>query len=101
MSAIAVVQDRPHPGKAAEFIALMKEAKQMAAKHGLSHRLYLSVLAGPIVGVYSSVLEAADLATLAAGIQSMLADPANTDLGNRVREVAALINLSQATEVPL
>ena len=104
MTAIAVNQLRPHPGKLAEFIALGKETKQLAAKHGLTVRLFLSVLAGPAVGTYSAVFEAADLAALAAGLQNITADPAYPSLLDRSvgpDGVATQVSLSQATEIPL
>lgn len=101
VSAIAVVQYKPHPGKEPDFIGLMKEAQRLTAQHGLSQRLFLSVLAGPNVGMYALVLEATDLATLAAGLQNFLADPARQSLGNRLRDVSTLVSLGQATEVPL
>jgi len=104
MAAITVVQVRPHPGKAQEYLALVKEVNQLGAKHGLSLRLFLSVLAGPNVGVYSGVFEAADLATLAIGLQNFWADPAFLPLQDRLygaNGVATLLSVSQATEIPL
>jgi len=62
------------------------------------------VLAGPNAGVYSAVAEAADLATLAAGFQNLLADPAWPSLHDRLygaNGVATSLSLSQANEIPL
>jgi len=104
MAAIVVGQHRVHPGKAQEFIALHKEAKQVFARHGLSLRLFLAVLAGPAVGTYSVVAEAADLGALAAGLQSLIADPDDRSLQDRLfgpDGVATTLSLSQATEIPL
>ena len=104
MAAIAVSQWKVHPGKAQEFIALIKEVNQVGANHGLTGRLFLSVLAGPNVGTYSHAWEAADLATLATGLQNRAADPAYPSLLDRSvgpDGVATQVSLSQATEIPL
>jgi len=69
MAAISVAQATVRPGKVQEYLAIVKEVKQLGAKHGLSSRLFVSQLAGPAVGTYSFVAEAADLAALATGLQ--------------------------------
>ena len=104
MPAISVAQWRAHPGKGPEFIALCKEGKQLSTKHGLTTRLFLSVLAGPNVGTHSLVAEAADLATLATDLQNSFADPAWPSLQTRFfgpEGVCTNLSFSQATEVPL
>jgi hypothetical protein len=104
MSAIAITQVRVHPGEGPAYIALCRELKQLAAKHGLALRLYTNLLAGPNAGVYSSVAEAADLTQLAAGLQGFWGDPASADLQQRFfgpDGVCALVSLSQANEIPL
>jgi len=104
MAAISVSQHRVKPGKTQEFIALAKEVSQLGARHGLTGRLLLSVLAGPNVGLYSFGFEAVDLAALAAGLQHTFADPAWPSLQDRLfgaDGVATTVSLSQATEIPL
>ena len=104
MPAIAVDQVRVHPGKVREFLALEKKAKRLWAKHGVTTRMFVSVLAGPNVGLYSVVFEAADLATLANALQNLLADPADRDLQQRMYGpdgVCAIVSFGQATEIPL
>jgi hypothetical protein len=104
MPAVVVSQVRVHPGKDPAYIALCQEYKPLAAKHGLSSRLFQALLAGPNAGVYSFVSEAADLATLAAGLQALFADPAWPDLQQRFlgpEGVCTLLSFGQASEVPL
>ena len=104
MAAISVAQATVRPGKVQEYLAIVKEAKQLGAKHGLSSRLFVSQLAGPAVGTYSFVEEAADLAALATGLQKFFADAAWPSLQDRLfgtNGVATSVGFSQATEVPL
>ena len=104
MTAMAVGQMKVHPGKDREYVALMQEWKSLAAKHGLNPRLLVSVFAGPDVGVYTGVYEAADLVTLITGFQALSADPAFQSLRQRLYGpdgVCTLLSFSQATEISL
>ena len=71
-------------GEVARILALAKEAKQLVAKQSLTYRPVLSLLAGLAIGTYSYVFEAADLATLASGLQIFWADPAWPSLNARL-----------------
>jgi hypothetical protein len=104
MTASTVAQFRVHPGKNPAFIALCQELKQVTGKHGVSSRLFQSLLAGPNVGTYAFISEAADLTALAAGMQASEADPAWPSLVQRFYGpdgVCTLLSFGQANEVPL
>jgi hypothetical protein len=104
MAAISVAQYKVQPGKEPELVALRTQMKPLLAKHGLSSRLFGSLLAGQSVGLYSAVAEAADLAALATGLQNLFADPAYQALNARLigaDGVATVVSFSQATEVAL
>jgi hypothetical protein len=101
MPAIAVVQYQVQPGKRADFIDAIKEAKQVAGRYGLSTRLLLSTLAGPNTGLYAMVWEAPDAVALATGLQGYAADAATPAIISRVDGLATRVSMSQATEVPL
>ena len=104
MPAISVAQVRVQPGKAQEFVARCQEAKQLYAKHGISSRLFVYQLAGPVSGTYMFVSEATDLVALATAFENLAADSAWSDLLNRTfgpDGVGTGVGWGQATEVPL
>jgi hypothetical protein len=104
MAAISIAQYKVQPGKGPELVALRTEMKPLLVKHGLSSRLFLSLLAGPNAGTYSAVAEATDLSALATGLQNLFADPAYQSLNARLTGadgVATLVSFGQATEVAL
>ena len=102
MAAIMVTQYRVNDGKGAEFAAIRQEMTPLIAKHGLSNRVWFGFIAGAAAGTYTSVLEAADLVALAAGVQNMIDDPVWQAVNARLigpGGVAAVLSITQANEL--
>lgn len=104
MSAIAVGHVRTKPGHLDDFRTLCAELGKIAKKHGLGTRLYFNFLAGSDVNTHAFIYEAADLASLGAGLEAFGADPAFSAVNARMfgeNGIATVISFSQANEIPL
>lgn len=105
MAVLSVVTVRVKPGRMADFVAGMKELKEIEDRLGSnlrSMRLFEARVGRPQVGLVSIVFEYDDLASWGAAVDAELRDRAFLDLtGPSADDPDELINHTLYVEAPL